>query len=72
MSKNSQHKRAFLSWVAIYPIITLLLGLLGEYLVKIPLVLRTLVLTLILVPLLSYMIMPFLNRVFSKWLNKDR
>jgi antibiotic biosynthesis monooxygenase (ABM) superfamily enzyme len=46
--------------------------LLGEYLVKIPLVLRTLVLTLILVPLLSYMIMPFLNSVFSKWLNKDR
>lgn len=67
-----QHKRAFLSWLAIYPIITLLLWLLGEYLVKIPLVFRTLLLTLILVPLLSYMIIPFLNNVFSKWLDKGQ
>ncbi|MGO3306899.1 MAG: hypothetical protein ACTILG_09590 [Sphingobacterium sp.] len=42
MSKNIQHKRASLSRLAIDPLITLLMGWQDGYLVKIPLVLRTL------------------------------
>lgn len=69
MSKTIQHKRAFLTWLAIYPIITLLLWAFGEHLANLPLGIRTLILTLILVPLLSYVVMPFLNSFFSKWIN---
>lgn len=69
MNKNSQHKRAFLTWLAIYPVITLLFILFGNQLIKLPLALRTLILTLILVPLLSYVLLPLLFRIFAKWLN---
>lgn len=69
MNKNSQHKRAFLTWLAIYPVITLIFILFGNLLIQLPLALRTLVLTLILVPLLSYVLLPLLFRIFAKWLN---
>lgn len=62
------HKRAFLVWLSIYPLITALFYVLGEYLSPLPLALRTFVLTIIAVPLVSYLIMPFFNKVFAKWL----
>jgi antibiotic biosynthesis monooxygenase (ABM) superfamily enzyme len=70
MNNNIQHKRAFLTWLAIYPVITILFWLFGDLLIKIPLVIRTLILTLGLVPLLSYIILPFYYKVFNKWLNE--
>ena len=55
-------RRALLTWIAIWPLITALL-LLGEpYLAGLPLPLRTLVLTAILVPLMSFVVMPRLTR----------
>jgi len=69
MNNNIQHKRAFLTWLAIYPVITILFWLFGDLLIKIPLVIRTLILTLALVPLLSYIILPFYYKVFNKWLS---
>lgn len=71
MSTNSEkHKRTFLIWLAIYPLVTLLFYLLGDLLGQLPLPLKTLILTLIAVPTMSYLILPFYNRVFAKWLNK--
>jgi antibiotic biosynthesis monooxygenase (ABM) superfamily enzyme len=67
-----QHKRTFLTWLAIYPVITILFWLFGNLLMKIPLAIRTLILTLVLVPLLSYIILPFYHKVFDKWLNKEK
>lgn len=67
---HNKHKRAFLVWLAIYPLVTLLFYLLGDILLLVPLPLRTLVLTLIAVPLMSYLILPFYQRLFAKWLNK--
>ena len=69
MNKNIHHKRTVLTWLAIYPAITLLFWAFGDELLQIPLPLRTLVLTLILVPLLSYVLVPFLHRLFAQWLN---
>jgi antibiotic biosynthesis monooxygenase (ABM) superfamily enzyme len=60
---------AFLIWLAIYPLITLLFYLLGTHLMMMPLVLRTLVLTIIAVPLVVYCILPLYTRLFNKWLN---
>ena len=67
---HNKHKRAFLVWLAIYPLVTLLFYLLGDILLLVPLPLRTLVLTLIAVPLMSYLILPFYQKLFAKWLNK--
>jgi antibiotic biosynthesis monooxygenase (ABM) superfamily enzyme len=71
MNKKTQHKRAFLVWLAIYPLITLISYLFGDILIKIPLPLRTLVLTGVLVPLMVYLILPWYHRLFHKWLTKD-
>ena len=70
MKNNIQHKRVFLIWLAIYPLITLIFFLFGEYLIKLPLLLRTLLLTGCIVPSMAYIILPFYNRIFAKWLNK--
>jgi antibiotic biosynthesis monooxygenase (ABM) superfamily enzyme len=64
-----QHKRAFMIWLAIYPLITIIFLLLGDYLLKLPVPLRTFVLTAVIVPLMVYVILPFYNKVFDKWLN---
>ena len=71
MSLNTKHKRVFLIWLAIYPLITVLFLLLGDYLARFPLMVRTLILTLIAVPIAAYIILPFYNRVFHKWLNNE-
>jgi antibiotic biosynthesis monooxygenase (ABM) superfamily enzyme len=70
MSKNDKHKRAFLIWLAIYPLITILFWLLGDYLTKCPLAVRTFILTVIAVPIVFYVILPLFNKLFTKWLNQ--
>jgi antibiotic biosynthesis monooxygenase (ABM) superfamily enzyme len=70
MDNKNKHKRAFLTWLAIYPLITLIFSIFGEDLVKIPLILRTLILTIVVVPLMSYLLLPFYYKIFNKWMNK--
>jgi antibiotic biosynthesis monooxygenase (ABM) superfamily enzyme len=70
MNNTNPHKRTFLIWLAIYPLVTLLFYLLGGFLAPLPLPLRTLILTLIAVPLMAYVLLPFYFKVFNKWLNK--
>jgi antibiotic biosynthesis monooxygenase (ABM) superfamily enzyme len=69
MNKNTQHKRALLIWLAIYPLITIIFIVFGEYLIQFPVPVRTLMVTVIVVPLMVYIILPFYNKVFAKWLN---
>ena len=69
MNKNRQHKRTFLIWLAIYPLITIIFLVLGDYQVKLPVPLRTFALTVVIVPLMVYIILPFYNKIFDKWLN---
>lgn len=70
MKKNEKHKRAFLIWLAIYPLITLLFYLLGDLLIEMSLALRTFVLTVIAVPIVTYVILPFYVHIFNRWLNR--
>lgn len=63
-------KMAVLMWIAIYPLITLLFFFFGNQIIKLPLMLRTLVLTLILVPSMVFILVPFLTKRFHNWLNK--
>jgi len=61
-------KMAALTWLAIYPLVTTLLYLLGPHLEALPLWGRTLVLTGCMVPVMSYVVMPWLTRRFRRWL----
>ena len=62
MLRRRPVRSAVLTWIAIWPLITALL-LLGEpMLAALPVPLRTLVLTGILVPLMSFVVMPRLTR----------
>lgn len=63
-------KTALLIWLAIYPSITLLILFFGEYLIQLPLLLRTLVMTGILVPLMVFVLLPLLQKLFVGWLRR--
>ncbi len=68
MAKNEKHKSVVIVWLAIYPLITLILYFFGDQLTLLPLPLRTFVLTVVAVPLMLYVIVPFYNKIFSSWL----
>ena len=63
-----KYKIALLTWIAIYPLITIILAIFGEQLSQLPLPLRTLLLTAVLVPVMVYCAVPVLRNLFSKWL----
>lgn len=58
------YKRVFVGWLAIYPIITLLIYGLDGFIGGLPLYIQTFIVTLIAVPLMSYIVMPLFNRLF--------
>ncbi|MEM7592298.1 MAG: hypothetical protein AAF383_12390 [Cyanobacteria bacterium P01_A01_bin.83] len=73
-SKNNhmpRYKLFLLTWLAIYPLITIILHYFGRYLNLLPLPLRTLLLTGVLVYLMTYWVMPVLVRLFHNWLNSN-
>lgn len=56
-------------WMAIYPAITLLSFLIGNQIKDLPLALRTLIMTGILVPVMVYLLLPLLRKILGNWLN---
>ncbi|AXG70527.1 hypothetical protein KORDIASMS9_02767 [Kordia sp. SMS9] len=69
-NNTSKHRLAFLTWIVIYPLITIILFLFKEELIALPLIARTFVLTVVLVTAMQYLIMPFLTRKLAYWLTK--
>ncbi len=55
-------KQALITWIAIYPLITIILWLFGDQLAQLPVPLRTLILTVILVPLMVFWAVPRLRQ----------
>ncbi len=70
MKPPPKWKTAVLVWLAIYPSITILFLLFGEQLQQLAAPLRTLILTLILVPLLVFVLLPLLHKAFGRWLRR--
>jgi antibiotic biosynthesis monooxygenase (ABM) superfamily enzyme len=71
MKPPKKWKMAIVIWMAIYPLITSIFFFLGKYLIQInPLPLRTLIITLIAVPIMAFVLIPFLQKVFKNWLFK--
>ncbi|MDL5049873.1 hypothetical protein QQ054_28070 [Oscillatoria amoena NRMC-F 0135] len=71
MKPPKKWKMAILIWIAIYPIITLMFTFLGPVFMQInPLPLRTLLITVIAVPLMVFVAIPLLQKLMAKWLYK--
>ena len=65
----SRHKMVLLTWLGIYPTITVVLWLLLPVLLEYcPLPVMTLVVTGIVVPLMGYVVMPLMTKRFSSWI----
>jgi antibiotic biosynthesis monooxygenase (ABM) superfamily enzyme len=67
-ARPPRFKQAIITWLGVYPVLTPMLALLRPLMVRWPLPLQTLLVTLLLVPLLTYLVFPFLNHAFRGWL----
>lgn len=65
------HRQALLTWAVVYPLITALLTILDPVLTGLPIYLRTLLLTAMLVPVMVYIAMPLATRALKSWLAND-
>ncbi|MFE5289683.1 hypothetical protein ACFRAQ_32350 [Nocardia sp. NPDC056611] len=66
----SVHRRALITWLAVYPTITLALALLGPEMGGLPVFVKTLILTVIVVPVSAYLLVPLLmkaNQRLAVW-----
>lgn len=63
-----RYKMVVVTWMAVFPLATVLFMLLQPLLGGAPTVLRTLVFTLIMVTTMTYIVMPRMTRLFSFWL----
>ncbi|WP_404364914.1 antibiotic biosynthesis monooxygenase [Marinobacter sp.] len=67
-----KYKMTIVSWLALYPAVTLIFVLFGDLLATLPLLLRTLIVTVFVMLLMSYVLMPRMTRWFSFWLFPGR
>ena len=69
--RPNRHKMVLLTWVGIWPTITCVLYvLLPPLLARFPLPVVTLIITAMVVPLMGYVVMPFLTTRFRGWLHR--
>jgi antibiotic biosynthesis monooxygenase (ABM) superfamily enzyme len=63
-----RHKMALLTWPGSWALITLILWALGPAMATWPLALRTLVVSVLMVVGLTWLVIPYLTRIFAGWL----
>lgn len=69
MSQRSQvWKLAVLSWLALWPTVTMMMWIVRPQLEGLPVAVQTLVMTGLIVPLMTWVLMPLLTRLFHAWL----
>jgi antibiotic biosynthesis monooxygenase (ABM) superfamily enzyme len=66
--KPPKWKMALLTWVAVFPMVLILLDLFSKLLPSFPLALKVLFVTITLVTLLTWFLLPNLTKIFKKWL----
>jgi antibiotic biosynthesis monooxygenase (ABM) superfamily enzyme len=66
-----KYKVALLTWVGVYPVITAILAIVGPATASWPLPLRTLLLSGLMVPVLTWLVIPALTRVLNGWLRTN-
>jgi antibiotic biosynthesis monooxygenase (ABM) superfamily enzyme len=65
-SPPSKHQLALMIWLSVFPTLTVINFVLGDWLAALPQLLRTLVLTTVAVPIVSYGLMPQLHKVRAR------
>lgn len=69
MKPPKKWKMAIVIWLAIYPLITTVFVVFGKYLMQIEILpLRTLLITLTLVPIMVFILIPILQKLLANWL----
>jgi antibiotic biosynthesis monooxygenase (ABM) superfamily enzyme len=63
-----RYKMALLTWAGAYALITAVLAVLGPAMASWPLMVRTLVLSVTMVVVLTWLVLPCLTRLFRGWL----
>ena len=61
-------KMTIVSWLALYPAVTLVFVVFGDWLAQVPLLLRAMMVTVVVMGLMSYVLMPRMTRWFAFWL----
>jgi antibiotic biosynthesis monooxygenase (ABM) superfamily enzyme len=64
-----RYKIAALTWIGAYGVITLILGVLGDAIASWPLLLRTLLVSVLMVGALTWVVIPTMTRLFRRWLH---
>jgi len=65
-------KMTIVSWLALYPAVSMVFVLSGDLLAQLPLMARTFLVTVVVMVLMSYVLMPRMTRWFAFWLFPDR
>lgn len=60
------------TWLAVFPVVSVIFSLFGPWLNLLPTLPRTLVFTVVMITLMTYVIMPRMTRLFSFWLYPNR
>jgi antibiotic biosynthesis monooxygenase (ABM) superfamily enzyme len=68
----TKHQLAFMIWVAVFPTLTALNLLLGDWLAELDTVLRTFVLATVAVPIVIYGLMPQLHKLRGRLVARNR
>lgn len=63
-----KYKMTLVSWLALYPAVTLVFFLFGDLLAQLPLLARTFIVTAVVMVAMSYVLMPRFTRWFAFWL----
>ena len=72
MTAKAKIIQAIKVWIIIYPSITLFNILFGSYLINLPLYMKTLTLTVVLVPWMVFLGLPLVNRVQQKIFKNEK
>jgi antibiotic biosynthesis monooxygenase (ABM) superfamily enzyme len=70
MKQPNKFKMSFLVWCTIYPTVTFIFFILSDFLSSLHPFLKTFVVTIILVPLMVFVFLPFIMKRFKNWLSK--
>jgi antibiotic biosynthesis monooxygenase (ABM) superfamily enzyme len=67
-----RYKMVVVTWLGVFPVVTVIFSVFGQWLNMLPTLVRTLVFTAVMVTLMTYVVMPRMTRLFSSWLYPDR
>lgn len=70
-SPPSRHQLALMIWLSVFPTLTVINYALGDWLVTLPQLVRTFVLTTVAVPIVIYGLMPQLHRIRGHLLTRS-